>query len=206
MTNKWIVDNFLNADHFILMHDTFPTVHGGTGVRAHNDLYSGDVEYRKFITEHEGWRRFHNMVFSKSFWQPYFPNINLYTFNPSYMEHRSGAMDPKEQRHFLYSRIDIGIAREGYGIENGGRGVHIDNKQRIISGLLYFTDQKDIQGGEFNFCTPDGRVTEKVPIKLNRAIISHQDKDAWHFVSPLKRGIRYFVYFSLNATWQFYKR
>lgn len=205
MITKWTLDNFLEKNHFQLMLDTFPDVQG-MSVRAHNDLYCGDTEYKKFILHHEGWRKFHNMIFSKSFWEPYFPNINLYTFNPSYLEHRSGAMDPKEQRQFLYSRIDIGVAKQGYGIENGGRGVHIDNKQRVISGLLYFTNQWELDGGEFCFCTPDARILDKIELRYNRAIISHQDADAWHFVNPLKRGTRRFVYFSLNATWPFYKR
>lgn len=205
MTNKWVIDNFLKSDHFELMKDTFPHV-TSPGVRAHNDLYCGDPEYRKFITAQEGWRRFHNMIFSKAFWTPFMPSIDAYAFNPSYLEHRSGCMDPKEQRPFLYSRIDIGVARPGYGIENGGRGIHIDNKQRVISGLLYFIDQSELDGGEFCFCTPDGRITQKVDVAENRAIISHQDKDAYHFVNPLKSGTRYFVYFSLNATWSFYKR
>ena len=202
---KWIIDNFLKYDHFQLMKDTFPEVEGA-GVRAHNDLCSVDPEYRKFITKQEGWRRFHNMVFSREFWLPFFPNANLYAYSSSYQEHRTGVMDPKEQRVFMYSRIDIGVARAGYGIDNGGKGIHIDNKQRIISGLLYFTDQNLLNGGEFCFCTPDGRITNKVDVRENRAIISHQDKDAYHFVNPLKAGVRKFVYFSLNATWNFYKR
>lgn len=204
-TKKWIIEPFLDRVQFEEMKQSFPVVKTA-GVRAMNDLCCTDDEYKTFINEHPAWMKFHKMIFSKSFWENYLPTINVYSFSPNYMEHRSGAMDPRERRPFLYSRIDIGVATAGYGIENGGRGIHIDNKQRVISGLLYFTNQWTLDGGEFCFCTPDGRVTEKVPVGENKAILSHQDADAWHFVNPLKKGIRKFVYFSLNATWAFYKR
>jgi hypothetical protein len=171
-----------------------------------HDLCCVDAEYKTFIAENESWLKFHKMIFSKSFWEPYLPTIDVYSYSAQYMEHRSGAMDPRERRPFLYSRIDIGVAPPGYGIENGGRGIHIDNKQRVISGLLYFTNQWELDGGEFIFCWPDGRTKRKVELEDNLCVLSHQDKNAHHYVNPLKRGTRRFVYFSLNATWEFHKR
>ena len=48
----------------------------------------------------------------------------------------------------IFSRIDIGYAGLGYGIKNGGRGVHTDNRRRLFSCLLYLNTPTDMEGGE----------------------------------------------------------
>lgn len=203
--SQWVIDNFLPESQFNEMRETFPEI-TSEAVRADNDLYCGDREYSKHISRNRSWLRFHEKVFSRAFWAPFMPNISLFEFNNSYLEPRSGVAEHGLPR-FLYSRIDIGIAGPGYGINNGGRGLHIDNRQRIISGLLYFTSQSEIEGGEFCFCSPDGRIKEKHSLRLNRAIISHQDNiGGWHMVNPLRKGKRRFIYFSLNSTWDYYER
>lgn len=204
--SKWVLDNFLESKHYIAMHSCFPTVKNAS-VRADNDIYCGDKEYISHISKYRPWQVFHEMIFSQQFWEPYFPTIKDFKFDNGHLEHRAGVLDSKVTEKFLYSRIDVGVAGPGYGINNGGRGVHVDNKQRIISGLLYFTDQHTIDGGEFCFCTPDGKISSMHQLKQNRAIISHQDtENGWHMVNPLRRGIRKFIYFSLNATWSYYGR
>lgn len=205
MPAKLILDNFLAIPHYIEMLNSFPEV-TNAGVRSMNDLYSGDKEYKPFIENNRAWRIFHEMVFTKSHWESlHMADISQYEFNPTYQEPRGGELESGLDK-FLYGRIDVGVAREGYGINNGGRGPHVDNCQRIISGLLYFTDQSELEGGEFVFCKKDGTPIQIVPIEQNLCILSRQDKEAYHFVNPLRRGIRRFVYFSLNATWPFYDR
>lgn len=202
--NSWVIDDFLLKSQFNEMKSTFPIVKN-EGVRAMNDLYCSDKEYIEHVYSHPAWMAFHDAVFSSRFWEVYFPEVRQFEFKKSYKEPRSGTLE-NDLKPFLYSRIDIGVATSGYGIHNGGRGVHIDNRQRIISGLLYFTDQSELDGGEFLFCTKQGEITRKVPLKENRCVLSHQTKDAWHMVQPLRKGVRRFVYFSLNATWPFYER
>lgn len=210
-TSFAVINNFLDSGLFAKLEKDFPDVNN-EGVRAHNDLYCTDKEYMELLEESDAWQGFHNMVFSQTFWErivkDYFRSeikFNL-NFKNDFRENRSGTPVFQTLRFYTYGRIDIGVAHQGYGINNGGRGVHIDNKQRLISGLLYFTNQSEIDGGEFDICDSNGQVFERIPVKKNRAIISIQNENAWHKVNPLKTGIRKFVYFSLNSSWNFWGR
>ena len=49
---------------------------------------------------------------------------------------------------FLYPRLDIGFGEKDYGIKTGGKGIHIDNPQRLISILFYAGGYSNIEGGE----------------------------------------------------------
>lgn len=181
---------FLPRAQFQQMKAHYPT----------SNLYCEDVEYKSLIAGNEKWNKFHKMIFSKSFWEFYLPSINLYTFSPLYRESRTGVMDPRERRPFLYARIDIKTERQSTS------GIHIDEKQRIVTGVLCFTNQWEIDGGEIILCHPDGRTKKKISFEDNLCTINHQDKDGHHYINPMKRGTKRYVEFSLNATWPFYKR
>lgn len=168
-----------------------------------SNLYCADPQYKSLLAANEKWNMFHKMIFSKSFWEFYLPNINVYTFSPLYRENVSGAMDPRERRPFLYARIDVITERTGQAPQVG---IHIDEKQRIVTGVLCFTNQWEIDGGEIILCQPDGRTKKKISFEDNLCTLNHQDKDGHHYIAPLKRGTKRYVEFSLNATWPFYKR
>lgn len=182
--------DFLPRAQFQQMKASFPAT----------DLYCGDLEYKSLIAGNEHWYKFHKMIFSKTFWELYLPTINVYSFSPLYREHKSGAMDPRERRPFLYARIDILTERQSTS------GIHIDEKQRICTGVLCFTNQWELDGGEIVLCHPDGRTKKKIEFADNLCTVNHQDRDGHHYTNPLKRGTKRFVQFSLNATWAFYKR
>lgn len=210
-TSFAIINNFLDSGLFAKMERDFPIVLN-EGFRAQNDLSCTDTEYQELLEESDAWTGFHNMVFSQKFWEnivkEYFQSeikFNL-NFKTDARENRAGVPIFQSLRFYTYARLDIGVATKGYGINNGGRGAHIDNKQRLISCLLYFSDQSELQGGEFQMCDSRGQVYETIPVKRNRAIISIQNENAWHKVNPLKSGIRRFVYFSLNSSWNYWGR
>lgn len=185
--------DFLPQVQFQQMKASFPAT----------DLYCDDLEYKSLIGGSEHWLKFHKMIFSKSFWQFYLPTIEVYSFSALYREHKSGAMDPRERRPFLYSRIDILTERAG---STHKAGIHIDEKQRICTGVLCFTNHWELDGGEIILCHPDGRAKKIIKFEDNLCTVNHQDKDGHHYTSPMKRGTKRFIQFSLNATWEFYKR
>ena len=41
------------------------------------------------------------------------------------------------QKNIIYPRLDIGIGEIGYGKNSGGKRIHVDNPQRLISILFY---------------------------------------------------------------------
>lgn len=207
-----VINNFLDTEFYNNLKDSFPDVKN-QGVRAMNDLYCEDREYLELIAKNKYWNDFHNLIFSKNFWDETMKSaFNSYftqnfKFDPYFRESRCGTINFSQfNEKFLYGRIDIGVATAGYGINNGGRGNHIDNVQRVVSGLLYFTDQSELVGGEFQQCTENGQVLETVQVRENKCVLSIQDKNAWHKVNPLKSGTRKFIYFSLNTNWDFHGR
>ena len=115
----------------------------------------------------------------------------------------------EEKEEFFYSRIDVGYGLEGYGIENGGAGLHIDNPNRVISSLLYFSDQSDFEGGEFEVCNEDGSICQQISLRENLCVVSSQNKYGWHRVNPLKKvknnKPRIGIYFALSSTVPFWK-
>jgi hypothetical protein len=119
-------------------------------------------------------------------------------FREDYIEPKSGRIS--EKNYFSYSRMDVGWGLEGYGICHGGRGNHIDNYTRIISCILYFSDQSDFEGGEHCLTDSKGNVDQKINIAENLLIASVQDSNAWHKVNPIKKVIksRISIYFALS--------
>jgi hypothetical protein len=204
MRNFKVIDNFLNTSLFDELLSTWPTDFGPS-VRSHKDIYFGDSEWGRMDIR---WRRLYESVHSRRFWLPVCDRLDMTipeNFDPLFLEPRNGVMPPTSE-NFTYARCDIGLGLAGYGVDNGGRGVHIDNPQRIISGLLYFTDQSEIDGGEFDICEADGTLVERIPLAKNRAVISVQNNEAWHKVNPLIKGERRAVYFALSSSQKVWDR
>lgn len=195
-----VVDEFLSRPRFETLARTWPAILGPS-VRSHADLYSSDPEFRHLSLE---WMTFYRYLHSEEFWAPYMQDWNRddimdYPFDPDFREPRNGKL-PADLPRFLYARADIGLGLPGYGEVNGGKGLHRDKPQRIISGLLYFTDQSELDGGEFEMCREDGSIIERVPLRKNRAVLSLQDEHGWHRVNPLNLGRRRAVYFALSCS------
>ena len=48
---------------------------------------------------------------------------------------------------FLYARFDVGYGVAGYGVHNGGRGIHVDNPPRLVSILTFLNTPQAMVGG-----------------------------------------------------------
>ena len=129
-------------------------------------------------------------------------------FDKEYIEPKNGLV--REQKQFLYSRMDIGFGFEGYGLLKGGKGNHIDNYNRIISCLLYFSDQDSFDGGQFQSTDKDGNILQEFNIRENMFIASVQDADGWHRVEPVTKlrdgNPRIAIYFALSTTFKYFDR
>jgi hypothetical protein len=135
-------------------------------------------------------------------------DIDLSNFNPEFIEPSDGLIRTEEK--FFYGRMDVGFGLEGYGLFNGGKGNHIDNFNRVISCLLYFTDQSEIEGGEFEITNKEGLTEQRVSIRENMCIMSVQDSKAWHRVNPVNRLVngnpRTAIYFALSYSQKYFDR
>src|SRR5580765_1130484 len=129
-------------------HREFPAKERfGPTIRMDGDLTAGDAEYEALISQSTPFRRLHQQVYSTEF-----ISVFLEKFR-SHLQHAydSGQLlanpfsleivaQPVEKRvsgrsfvggasadgrgPFLYPRFDIGYGSVGYGLHNGGRGIH----------------------------------------------------------------------------------
>lgn len=204
MRNFICLDNFLPDEVFWYLKESFP-IKWGDSVRSHKDIYCTDEVFKDLSPV---WQILYEHIHTEKFWDKCCKYLNVkppVNFRPEYREPRDGVATITTEV-FTYARCDIGLGLAGYGLLNGGRGVHIDNTQRIISGLLYFTDQSDLEGGEFDVCESDGSLVERIPLACNRAVLSVQNNEGWHRVNPLIRGERRAVYFALSSSIKVWNR
>lgn len=193
---------------FKWMKESLPE-NGCAGTRSHEDITESDGAFNELMVNCSAWEKFWNELHSFEFWKPYLEEFEIDIekghFMPEYFEERGGQHWQHDFK-FFYARMDIGYAFKGYGISNGGKGNHIDNKNRVLSGLWYFTDQNALNGGEFCITNKEGDVKKVIPLAENKAIISVQDAEGWHKVNPLKSGKRIAVYFALCCSQNYWIR
>ena len=104
----------------------------------------------------------------------------------------------------LYPRIDLGKGKLGYGKDSGGKGIHIDNPQRLVSILFYLGGYKKIKGGELRLWEKkDNKLIVKKIInpKPNLLIASLQSNESFHDVNPVKfiDGSRNAFYIAISS-------
>lgn len=126
--------------------------------------------------------------------------------------HEVGGVIGKNQlsnldKKFIYPRLDIGLGIQGYGKNNGGGGVHIDNPQRIISLLFYLGGFNHINGGDhriwkMNKTKNDLELHESIKPKKNLLIAGLQNNFAFHDVDPIKeiKGSRNAFYMAISSS------
>lgn len=198
--------NFLSQKSYQKLERELPPMDNVLGlVRSHRDIYETD----RITDRMPYWKHFFKYVHSGQMWFPFFKYLNtsdlLYQFSteyydPNYIEPRNGVV--KEKDVFFYSRIDIGYGIEDYGRVNGGKGIHIDLPQRVMSALIYFSDQQDMTGGEFEIYSPQKELIRRVPIEKNMLILSIQNHNAYHAVNPIVKcnKPRIAVYMALSCS------
>tara|TARA_B100000900_G_scaffold414532_1_gene441435 strand:- start:3734 stop:4483 length:750 start_codon:yes stop_codon:yes gene_type:complete len=213
-----IQENFLDTDLYNELLKNFPKEKDfGKPFRMHGELTYPDVNYNKLL-EKECWKKLHNYIYSRDFVDKilnYFNNelreqkdllLNLNDIE-FVLEYEGRNIQKKynttESNGKVYTRVDIGYGKDEYGKIGGGRGIHIDNRSRLFSMLLYFCDNKDFENGEFQIhdCENNFNINDKIKPKHNLAIISIQNNKAYHSVNPVKncKSPRYALYISIYS-------
>jgi len=106
---------------------------------------------------------------------------------------------------FLFPRMDLGVGKLGYGLENGGGGIHTDNASRLIS-ILFFIDADPLMiGGEhrmYSICDGTPVLAKIYFPKKNLLIASLQTNRALHDVNPITKlgSSRKAIYMAISAS------
>ena len=217
-----IIKSFFN--NFSDLKENFPNKNEmSSPIRMHKDLTYPDKNYIDLIKKNIAYNQLHYWVYSKNFiifflnifkkdiLKRYNNNELLYNpfdlkFSPQPYELRGNIMSRKNLSEdlFIFPRIDIGLGLKDYGKINGGKGPHIDNLTRIISIMIYFTNQDDIKGGEFRMFNVDENyeysLKKIINIKENLLLASLQSNSAFHDVNPLLDGERKAMYLSISCS------
>jgi hypothetical protein len=207
--------NDLNAD--FPLKDRF-----GPTIRMDGDLTAGDQGYEELILQSAAYNALHRQVYSSEFIRAFlelfrspireaYENGQL-VVNPFALNIVSEAVEKRitgsfvgETDAFLYPRFDIGYGGVGYGLHNGGKGIHIDNLPRLISILVFLNTPDFMVGGTHRLYGLHGGnpVLEKVYHPISGLLIaSLQSNRAFHDVEPIARihGERRAFYMAVSCS------
>ena len=222
-----LCDGFLkNYDDF---DNSYPIDYLGKSIRMDRDLTFGDHLYEKIYNT--PFKLLHDYVYSEQFISDFLKIFDNEIENKLHNDEL--LFDPREAKirpqpyelrnfvsrnnrinaeTFLFPRIDFGVGYAGYGINNGGRGIHTDNVTRLVSIMLFFTDQEEISGGQHQMFNIDKNynptLIKSIGVKKNRLLASIQSNASYHSVNPLVSGERRAIYMSLSSSsriWKDYK-
>jgi hypothetical protein len=216
------ISNTLNAD--FPSKDRF-----GPTIRMDGDLTTGDPGYEELISQSAVYGNLHQQVYSTQFitvflelFRPYIEQayqqgqLLLDPFSlkiiPEPVEKRvSGRSFVSGTAPFLYPRFDIGYGGVGYGVHNGGRGIHIDNLPRLISILVFLNTPRSMIGGTHRLygLRRSKPVLEKAyPSRSGLLIASLQSNRAFHDVEPITTidGERRAFYMAVSCSEAIWKK
>ena len=150
---------FLRPDIYEGIAQSFPVCASSTGPTGFS-FYWGDPEYDRLLREHPAWKAFFDAAHSQAF-----IDACIQQFRPAFVAHKCcidldkavyvpyrESREDKERRHILeirhqphelFVRLDVHQGYTGYS-----RAVHLDHRRRLLSMLIYFCDQGDMDGGE----------------------------------------------------------
>jgi len=201
----------------------------GPTIRMDGDLTAGDPGYEELISQPSAYVTLHQQVYSTEFIrvllelfrchiQRAYENGQLVAnpfalkIIPEPMEKRVGGRsfvggaDP-----FLYPRFDIGYGGVGYGLHNGGRGIHVDNLPRLISILVFLNTPQSMVGGTHRLygLRRSKPVLKKVYHPISGLLIaSLQSNRAFHDVEPIEKidGERRAFYMAVSCSEPIWKK
>ena len=232
------IENYLEDSFYRELDKSFPRIeefkkHPRTVKRMNYDTTYGNSLYSDLTKNSKAFGKFHEYVYSKDFINFFIDkfrnniqnevqknylidDVLKYSIKPEPFE-VEGIIGKKElkknSQKFLYPRLDIGIGIEGYGRNNGGGGIHIDNPQRLISILFYVGGYSEINGGEHRIWkkNPDNKmlqVQESIKPKKNLLIAGLQNNLAFHDVNPIFsiNGTRNAFYLAISSNIPIWKR
>ena len=233
-----VIENFLEQSFYEKLEAEFPKIEEfkknlRSVKRMNYDTTFGDTLYSNLIDKSLYYKKFHDYVYSKKFVNFFLnkfkdniqdefnkkfliENILEYQINPDPYE-MNGIIGKKDLKHnsskFLYPRLDLGVGTEGYGKNNGGGGIHIDNPQRLISILFYVGGYSEIEGGEHRIWKKGSQnnileIHEEIKPKRNLLIAGLQNNLAFHDVNPITsvNGSRNAFYLAISSTVPIWKK
>ena len=225
-----IIQNFFEKEFYKNIENDFPKKESFSDYpnnlkRMNFDTTYGDEFYSKLISKSETFRLLHNFIYGDKFIKMFLDlfgedikneigqgflksdvknlplNKNPYEVKKIFGKHNF----KKENNVFLYPRLDIGLGEVGYGINTGGKGIHIDNPQRVISILFYAGGYTKIDGGEHRIWKKTGdkiEIERIIQPKPNLLIASLQNNMSFHDVNPIKKisGTRNAFYMAISCS------
>jgi len=223
-----VLENAL--DELFRFNADFPSIDRfGPTIRMDGDLTAGDQEYDNLISQSSAYGALHRQVYSIEFIRVFlelfrspiqraYENGELIAdpfalrIVPEPIEKRvSGRSFVGEADPFLYPRFDIGYGGVGYGLHNGGRGVHIDNLPRLISILVFLNTPQSMVGGSHRLYGLRGSkpVLKKEYHPVSGLLIaSLQSNRAFHDVEPIEAidGERRAFYMAVSCSEPIWKK
>ena len=233
-----VIENFLEKNFYDKLEADFPNIdefkeNPRSVNRMNYDTTFGDNLYSNLIKKSSYYKKFHDYVYSEEFINFFLDkfrnniqeefykkflteNILEYSIMPDPYE-INGIIGKKELKNdynkFLYPRLDIGVGTKGYGKNNGGGGIHIDNPQRLISILFYVGGYSKILGGEHRIWKKNSQsnsleIHEEIKPKKNLLIAGLQNNLAFHDVNPIisVNGSRNAFYLAISSTVPIWKK
>jgi hypothetical protein len=223
-----VLENAL--DELSRLNADFPSKdHFGPTIRMDGDLTAGDQEYEELISQSSAYGALHRQVYSIKFIKVFlelfrssiqhayehgelFADPFALRIVPEPIEKRvSGQSFVGGAEPFLYPRFDIGYGGVGYGLHNGGRGVHIDNLPRLISILVFLNTPQSMVGGSHRLYGLQGSkpVLKRVYYPASGLLIaSLQSNRAFHDVEPIEKidGERRAFYMAVSCSEPIWKK
>jgi hypothetical protein len=200
----------------------------GPTIRMDGDLTAGDASYQELIAQSPAYAALHRQIYSPAFITAFLELFRTsieaaYADGQLLLDPFTIEIVPKpiEQRvagrafvggdeSFLYPRFDIGYGGVGYGLHNGGCGIHVDNLPRLIS-ILVFLNAPVMTGGSHRlYGLHRGKpVLDKVCTPSPGLMIaSLQSNSAFHDVDPITaiEGERRAFYIAVSCSKPIWKK
>ncbi len=231
-----IIRNFFKEEFYNELENFFPKKEefkkqDNIVNRMHYDTTFGDDLYQNILNKSKAYKELHDYIYGKEFVKTFldffdqdinyelennFLNTNVKNLDVDNRPYEVGKVLnqdnlKKGDKSFLFPRLDIGLGEEGYGVKTGGKGIHVDNPQRLISILFYVGGFSKISGGEHRLwkkIDDDIEVAKEINPDSNLLIASLQNNISFHDVNPIKEisGTRNAFYIAISCNNPIWKK
>jgi hypothetical protein len=222
-----VVENALDLN---LLNADFPSREQfGPTIRMDGDLTSGDPAYENLVSQSPAYGALHRQIYSPEFLKAFLelfraPIERAYRNNELLADpfELKTVSEPVERRisgqsfvggrePYLYARFDIGYGAAGYGVHNGGRGIHVDNLPRLISILIFLNTPTSMVGGVhrlYGLRRSKPVLRKEYRPAAGLLIASLQSNRAFHDVEPIANivGERRAFYMAVSCSIPIWKK
>jgi len=231
-----VFENFFDNNFYEIIEKKFPSLEDFKKYpnkinRMNFDTSFPDDLYNKLTSEVSQYQILHEYIYSEKFMK-YFIKIfekdikdeiskgnlkNVLDYNLNYNPYEVHKIYSKRdleenlQTKILYPRLDIGAGIKGYGKNTGGKGIHVDNPQRLISILFYSGGYTKMVGGELRIWekySEELKISNIIKPKPNSLVASLQNNISFHDVNPVEdiSGSRNAFYIAISANEPIWKK